>query len=398
MKLSIIIVSYNVRYYLQQCLESVERASANIDAEVIVYDNHSSDDSVGYLQPLFPNVRFIEGNHNIGFARGNNVAIRQSKGEYVLLLNPDTFIGEDVLSQTLAFMDQHPKAGALGVQMLNNDGTRAMESRRGIPSPMTAFYKLSGLCRRFPKSRRFGHYYMGYLSWDEPQQIEVVSGAFCLLRRDALNKVGLLDEDFFMYGEDIDLSYRILKGGFENWYHPVRILHYKGESTEKTSFRYVHVFYEAMLIFFRKHYSHLGLLVSIPIRIAVWLKATAALFGMLVTKARKALGLAARQRRQAPDYVFVGTEQASQSFLQTIEKKGLEARTIIGDSQTLPEGHNGQLNQTDSHKQVCVVYDTEAYGYREILNIFAHNTQPNVTIGTYSQQNNIIITSKEILT
>ena len=173
MKLSIIIVSYNVRYYLQQCLESVERASANIDAEVIVYDNHSSDDSVGYLQPLFPNVRFIEGNHNIGFARGNNVAIRQSKGEYVLLLNPDTFIGEDVLSQTLAFMDQHPKAGALGVQMLNNDGTRAMESRRGIPSPMTAFYKLSGLCRRFPKSRRFGHYYMGYLSWDEPQQIEV---------------------------------------------------------------------------------------------------------------------------------------------------------------------------------------------------------------------------------
>ena len=260
MKLSVVIVNYNVKYYLQQCLESLQRALKGVEAEVFVVDNHSHDGSVAYLRSRFPDVHFIASAHNLGFAGGNNIAIRQSKGEYVLLLNPDTVVGEEVIHASIDFMDSHPAAGGHGVQMLTHCGERALESRRGLPSPMVSFYKMVGLCKHFPQSDRFAHYYMGSLSWDVPGKIEVISGAYCFLRRSALDKVGLLDEDFFMYGEDVDLSYRLLKGGFENWYLPVRILHYKGESTQKSSFRYVHVFYDAMLIFFRKHYGGMNAL------------------------------------------------------------------------------------------------------------------------------------------
>ena len=244
MKLTVVIVNYNVCYYLEQCLLSVQKALEGIEGEIYVVDNHSKDGSVAYLSARFPVVHFIDSNHNLGFARANNIAIRQSCGEYVLLLNPDTIVGEHTLSDVLQFMDAHPQAGGAGVMMHNTDGSRANESRRAIPTPMVSFRKMLGFNSR---------YYMSHLPWDKPGRIEVISGAFCMLRRRALDQIGLLDEDFFMYGEDIDLSYRLLKGGFENWYIPSPILHYKGESTEKSSFRYIHVFYEAMLIFFRKH-------------------------------------------------------------------------------------------------------------------------------------------------
>ena len=224
-KLTVVIVSYNVKYYLEQCLFSVQRALEGIDGEVVVVDNHSHDDTVAYISSRFPDVKLVDSMHNLGFARANNIAIRQTESQYVLLLNPDTIVGERVLREALSFMDDHPQAGGVGVQMQNADGTKAMESRRGLPTVLTAFYKMCGLCRRYPHSRRFGRYYMSYLSWDEPHQIEVISGAFCLLRRAALDRIGLLDETFFMYGEDIDLSYRLLKGGFENWYLPLQILH-----------------------------------------------------------------------------------------------------------------------------------------------------------------------------
>ena len=397
MKLSVVIVIYNVRYYLEQCLDSVLKATKNIEAEVLVFDNHSKDGSVDYLKTRFSQVHFIESNHNLGFARANNVAIRQSQGQYVLLLNPDTFVGEEVLADTLAFMEAHPKAGALGVRMLKNTGEPALESRRGLPSPMTAFYKMCGLCSRFPKSRRFGRYYMGYLPWDKPAQIEVVSGAFCLLRRKVLDDVGLLDEDFFMYGEDIDLSYRVLKGGYENWYFPARIMHYKGESTQKSSFRYVHVFYDAMLIFFRKHYSHLNILITWPIRLAVLFKATMALFGMMVERGRKAVGLGARKRSHEPEYVFGGSRQACNDFSQLVKKKGISARYIEGDSRSLPDGHHGQVELDNTRRIINIVYDTESYTYGQILELFSRQPKPHIQLGTFSRRNNIIITSEEIL-
>ncbi len=269
-RLSIVIVSYNVKYYLEQCLRSVARATAGIQAEVWVVDNASSDGTVDYLQPRFPDVHFVANTCNKGFSAANNQAIRKSCGEYVLLLNPDTIVGEDVLEGCLTFLDQHVQAGAVGVRMLNADGSFAPESRRGVPTPFTSFCKMSGLCRLFPRSKVFGRYYMRYLDASEPNRIEIVSGAFCMLRRKALDQVGLLDERFFMYGEDVDLSYRLLAGGWHNWYLPLSILHYKGESTVKSSFRYVHIFYNAMLLFFNKHYGSRYRLLGMLVRLAVY--------------------------------------------------------------------------------------------------------------------------------
>ena len=275
MKLSVVIVSYNVRHFLEGCLQSVEKAAEGIDCEVFVVDNASSDDTMTVLPARFPWVHFSANDENLGFARANNMAIRQSAGEYVLLLNPDTVIAPDTLSQALTFMDAHPQAGGAGVKMLGEDGTPAPESRRAIPTPWVSALKMLGFDRR---------YYMSHLPWDQPCRIEVVSGAFCLLRREALEQIGLLDEDFFMYGEDIDLSYRLLKGGWENWYLPLPITHYKGKSTRKSEFRYVHVFYQAMLIFFRKHYSHLSIFYTLPVKAAIYFRALIALIDLLRQK------------------------------------------------------------------------------------------------------------------
>ena len=238
MKLSVVIVNYNVKYYLEQCLRSACKAVCNVaSAEIIVVDNDSTDGSNEYLKERFPDVVFIASNENLGFARANNLAIKQSKGEYVLLLNPDTIVAESTFADFVEFMDSHPDAGAAGAYMLHADGTFAPESRRGLPTPFVAFCKMSGLTSLFPKSRLLGRYYMQYLDKNEVNQIEIISGAYMFLRRNALEKSGLLDEDFFMYGEDIDLSYRILKSGYKNYFLPSPILHYKGESTNKSSYR-----------------------------------------------------------------------------------------------------------------------------------------------------------------
>ena len=273
MKLSVIIVNYNVKYHLEQCIRSVQKASEGLSADIWVVDNASSDGSMDYLQPLFPDIHFISNAENVGYSRANNQAIRESKGEYVLLLNPDTIVAEDTLKGCVDFLDAHPKVGATGVRMLNADGTFAPESRRGLPTPFTSFCKMTGLSALFPKSRIFGKYYMKYLDADEANPIEVISGAFNMLRRKALDEVGLLDEKFFMYGEDIDLSYRMLLGGWQNYYIPYSILHYKGESTQKSSFRYVHVFYNAMLIFFNKHFGKKYFLIGYLIQLAVVFRA-----------------------------------------------------------------------------------------------------------------------------
>ena len=275
MKLSIVIVSYNVSSYLQQCLDSVMTALEGIEGEVFVVDNASSDDSVAMVRSRYPQVRLIESGENLGFSRANNVAIRQASGEYVLLLNPDTEVAEDTLRGVLAFMDAHPKAGGAGVKMHNTDGTLAPESRRALPTPWVSCLKMLGFTKR---------YYMSNLPWDEPGQIEVISGAFCMLRHAALDEIGLLDETFFMYGEDIDLSYRLTKAGWENWYLPFSIVHHKGKSTQKSDYRYVHIFYQAMLIFFRKHYGHLSFFYTFPVKAAIYFRAGIALADILRKK------------------------------------------------------------------------------------------------------------------
>lgn len=395
MKLTVVIVSYNVRDYIAQCLLSLTRALQGLEAEVYVVDNHSHDDTVAYLREQFPEVTVIASNHNLGFARANNIAIRQTQGNYVLLLNPDTIVAETTISEAVAFMDDHPEAGGLGVRMLRDDGFDAKESRRGLPTPSVAFYKMSGLCSRFPKSRRFGHYYMGYLPWDEPAQIEVISGAFCLLRREALDKIGLLDEDFFMYGEDIDLSYRLLKGGYQNWYLPAKILHYKGESTQKSSFRYVHVFYDAMLIFFRKHYAHASLLLSLPIKAAIYGKAFVELCRMQLQRTRRSLGFVSSRPQQLPLFVFIGTSDHLSACRQLAAEKGLDARFVEGTRHSLPDGH---LSLSLPEEQaIYVVYDIEAYSFSSIFDIFSRKPSVRIAMGTYLPGSNTVITTEEIL-
>lgn len=269
MKLTIIIVSYNVRAYLRQCLDSVRRATLGMDVEVVVVDNASTDGTVQEIATHAPWVKLIANKENLGFSGANNQAIRETTGEYVLLLNPDTIVGEDTIRESISFLDHHPEAGATGTRMLRIDGGFALESRRGVPTPFTAACKMLGLCTLFPKSRLFGRYYMRYLDENQPARIDIISGAYMMLRRTALNEVGLLDDTFFMYGEDIDISYRLLKAGWVNYYLPHPILHYKGESTQKTSFRYVKNFYNAMLIFYDKHFGGKNHLPGILIRMAV---------------------------------------------------------------------------------------------------------------------------------
>ena len=376
MKLSIIIVNYNVRYYVEQCIHSVLKATKDIESEIFVFDNHSQDGSVDHLHKVFGDkITLIESNHNLGFARANNVAIRQSVGEYVLLLNPDTFVGEQSIGQVLAFMDAHPQAGACGVMMHNANGCRAKESRRGVPTPLVSLMKMLGHSER---------YYLSHLPWDEPGRIEIISGAFFMARRQVLDEVGLLDEDFFMYGEDIDLSYRILKGGYENWYVPSPILHYKGESTQKSSFRYVHVFYQAMLIFFRKHYGHLSFFVTLPIKTAIYLRAFIALLHMGYQQCKKLLGFVNAADLQ-PDYVFIGSPAMLADCRKLAKRKGISAQFVSNCDAVPAEG------------RVCVVYDTSVFSYEQILLDRAAHASSNVTIGTYSPRSRVLITPNEII-
>jgi len=287
MKLSVVIVNYNVEHFLEQCLNSVRKACEKADAEVFVVDNNSVDGSVKMVREKFPEVILIENKDNTGFSKANNQAIKKAAGEYILLLNPDTVVEDDTFTKVTAFMDAHPDAGGLGVKMIDGKGNFLPESKRGLPTPSVAFFKIFGLSRFFPKSKVFGKYHMGYLDENETNPVEILSGAFMLMRKSVLDKVGLLDETFFMYGEDIDLSYRILKAGYRNYYFPeTRIIHYKGESTKKGSINYVILFYNAMIIFARKHFtSRRARMLSFLINLAIYFRASLAIFSRFLGKA-----------------------------------------------------------------------------------------------------------------
>lgn len=287
MKLSIVIVNYNVKYFLEQCLHSVQKAIKSLDAEVFIVDNNSVDGSVEMVNKKFPEFYLIANKDNVGFSSANNQAIKQSKGEYVLLLNPDTLVEDDTFTKVVQFMDRHDDAGGLGVKMVDGKGEFLPESKRGLPTPSVAFYKIFGFSKIFPKSKLFGKYHLGYLDKEKTHEVEILSGAFMLLRKSVLDKIGLLDETFFMYGEDIDLSYRIIKAGYKNYYFPdARIIHYKGESTKKGSVNYVVVFYKAMIIFANKHFSSKNAwLFSFLINLAVYFRAFVAILNRFLSRA-----------------------------------------------------------------------------------------------------------------
>ena len=392
MDLSIIIVNYNVKYYVEQCLDAVFRSVCPFDYEVFVVDNVSSDGSIPYLKERYPQVHYICNTENVGFARANNQAIRQSTGRYVLLLNPDTIVAEQTLADSVRLMDSHPDAGGSGTRMLRTDGSFALESRRGLPTPFVAFCKMSGLTKLFPRSRTFGRYYMRYLDENVENEIEIISGAYMMLRREALDKVGLLDETFFMYGEDIDLSYRLLKEGYKNYYSPSPILHYKGESTQKTSFRYVYTFYNAMQLFFNKHFHRYGLLVSLPISAAIWIRSAFAYIGNQFRRKNRSGNEAAAYRS-----LFVGSEEMLREATALYQHRypSVPYTCIQGTGETLPEGHLSRPDLWESHDMV--VYDTDSYSYGTILRNLAATADSNLRLGTWSARTGMLIHESFVL-
>ena len=399
MQLSIIIVNYNVKYFVEQCLLSIYKNEGFAPGalEVFVVDNASTDGSVAYLTEQFPAERYphlhlIANRRNVGFGKANNLALRQSRGEYVLFLNPDTLLTEHTLRDVLAFAREHADLGALGVRMLHTNGRFALESRRGLPTPWVSFCRLSGLTTLFPRSRRFGRYYMQYLPIDRPAPIEINSGAFMLLRREAALETKGFDETFFMYGEDIDLSFRLLKLGYQNYYHPTPILHYKGESTKKNTYRYVHVFYQAMLLFFNKHYRHYGWLFSVPIQVAILLRALLA----LLTRQYRFVKRFLHPRRQRPSgfMLYLGTSGEKVERLATAYGLDIDCREATAE--TLPQGHLSA--GIDYVRYQHVVYDTADFPFALQLQLFSEQKSKNVHIGTFNPERGILITGSNTFT
>ena len=254
-KISVIIVSYNVRDFLIHSLQSIKKALDKVSSEIIVVDNASVDGSVQSVYKHFPQVKVVENDSNIGFSAANNIGLKKAKGEYVVLINPDTIVQEDTFSKLIEFMDNHPDAGGVTCKILNPDGTFSIDSRHSIPKPSTALWKFLGLNRLFPKSKIFGRYNLTYLDPNKTYPVDAISGSFMFLRKKAIDDVGLMDEDYFMYCEDIDYCYRMNGKGWKIYYLPeTSIIHYKGESTKKTNINYAINFNKSLYLFYKKHF------------------------------------------------------------------------------------------------------------------------------------------------
>lgn len=393
MKLSIVIVNYNVKFYLEQCLRSVERAVEGTECEIIVIDNASTDDSIKYLRPRFPDVVWIENEENGGFSHGNNIGFAKAKGEYILMLNPDTIVTKKAIKGCIEFMDKHPEAGAAGVKMINKDGTFALESRRGIVKPWVAFCKATGLCKKFPESRLFGHYYMSYLDTEEINPIEMVSGAYMFLRHKTLQKTGTLDEQFFMYWEDSDLSYRILKSGEKNYYLPYPIFHYKGESSVKSRLRYRYWLYSSLQIFFKKHFPIYNIIFYIPIRIAVAILKLRIhfIYPMFYGK-----NINENDNTTEKRFIVIGSNNACKEIKEICNRNNLQQKHFYktADENSLKDGH---LSIKENLKDYThVLYDTESYSYDTILKLLQQTPGNSLKLATYSSKTGNLITEDAI--
>jgi GT2 family glycosyltransferase len=270
--LSIIIVNYNVKEFLQNLIHSINKAAKNFSFEIIIVDNASDDGSEQFIKEKFPEVKLICNSYNEGFSKANNKGLSIASGKYILLINPDTLVSEDTFQKMIEFFESYPQAGMAGCKILNPDGSLQLACRRSFPGPWTSFCKVTGLSSLFPKSKLFARYNLTYLDENETYEVDAISGSFMMMRRDAYEKVGGLDEQFFMYGEDLDLCYRFQKSGYKVFYvHSTQIIHYKGESTKRSSFDETKVFYDAMDLFVKKHLSS-SFIVEIILRSAVVLR------------------------------------------------------------------------------------------------------------------------------
>lgn len=388
MKLSVVIVNYNVKYFLEQCLDSLYKALRGRDFEVFVVDNASSDGSIEFLRSRYPDVIYIENKDNVGFAKANNIAIERCCGEYVLLLNPDTLVSSKALNECIMFLDNNRDAGALSVKMISGDGSFQSESKRSFPTPSVSFYKLTGLSKLFPKSKVFGKYNLLYLDENHIHRIDVFCGAFIMFRRKLLDKSGLLDSDFFMYGEDIDFSYRLMHDtGYYNYYLPVPIIHYKGESTKKDSLKYINAFYGAMLIFYRKHYGRSGVLFSGLIKLGVFLHGV---YTYLKENLRSLFHLKNKKEKSGGKFLCVAFHEGEREELLSV--KGLS----ISDCTFVDVLDDKVKDFVMSGGYDFIVFNRDRYSYDEIID-FIDALPGKVELGIFSPKTNVIVTPGKII-
>lgn len=383
--ISVIIVNYNVRYFVEQTVRSVLQSNCSDSVEIIIVDNASADESVDYLKRQLPSdIKIIANQENLGFAKANNLALEQAKGDFVLFLNPDTIIGDNVLDTMAAFLRKHPKAGAAGACMIGANGEFAPESRRALPSPFVSFCKMSGLQSLFPKSRIFGRYYMKFLDKEKQNRIDVISGACLFMRKDLALQLNGFDTTYFMYGEDIDLSYRILKSGFQNWYLPVRILHYKGESTSKSSYRYVKTFYDAMIIFYRKHYKGYNHILSAAIYMTIFAKGVMTFINNNILQSLHVL----KKNTQKLGVVIVCTETESHVISQILSfNPYFEYVKYIPTNYPELFVNGGILTDIDTKKYNHIIFSTDLFSYSDILSTLYSGKSKALSLGTYNSNN-----------
>lgn len=370
MQLSVVIINFNVKYFLEQCLLSAIKAMNHIDGEIIVIDNHSTDDSNVFFQDEFPRVRFIWNKQNLGFARANNQGLAVARGNIILFLNPDTIVPEDCFEKCLAFVNE--RTCALGIKMLDGSGNFLKESKRAFPTPATSLFKLCGLSKLLPHSKTFSKYHLGYLNENQNHEVDVLAGAFMMVPKAILDKVGGFDEDFFMYGEDIDLSFRIQKAGFSNFYFADScIIHFKGESTKKGSLNYVKMFYKAMGIFVKKHY---GSNRSVAFRLAIYVAIFTRASFSAITRILK-LNRSARKSELIENgaTLIVGSIEEYHEAADLLLHAGTE-KNIFGRIETSIAKDKDAVGSMDDLENICkrhpikrIIFCEGALSFKEII-------------------------------
>lgn len=371
MKLSVIILNYNVRYFLEQCVLSVQKALENIEAEIIVIDNNSGDDSCKMMKTQFPTVKLIENKDNLGFPKGNNIGVSQAKGEYICILNPDTVVSEDTFTKILNFCNTVPnnvlQTGIIGCKLIDGTGNFLPESKRGVPTPWVAFTKIFGLYKFFPsrnfRTTWFNQYYAQHIEENESGEVEILVGAFMMMKKNLYLEVGGFDEDCFMYSDDIDLSYMVLQKGFQNYYyHDTTVIHYKGESTVRDG-TYMKRFREAMQFFYKKHFKK------------------SFFFDIMMNLGSFAFTLLKKNQQK--------------NKIQLVDAYLVFTKNNLDLNLNKPISYNSDLYSFKNQptKNIEIIFDTSSFTFTEIITFMQQNKSKNITFKNYFLESKYVIGS-----
>lgn len=374
MQLSVVILNYNVRYFLEQCILSVQEALLTLDAEIIVVDNNSSDGSCLMMKNKFPDIKLIQNDRNFGFPKGNNIGVQFASGKYICILNPDTVVAEDTFTKILAFAEEKQDLGIIGCKLIDGTGSFLPESKRGIPTPWVAFTKIFGLYKVFPKSRIFNRYYAQHLNKDQSGKVEILVGAFMFMKRDLYLELGGFDENCFMYADDIDLSYRALLKQKSNYYfHKTTVLHYKGESTVKDE-KYMLRFQEAMNYFYQKHFKK------------SWFFTFFIQIGSFVFSFFKMFQAKIKVKPSPESFIFYSSNQNLSEKLPSILKNKVQFLDLKKEKMV-------NSCQVFKGKNIEIILDNQYVSFKKCIKIIETLKDKNITFKIFPKNTNFIIGS-----